>query len=213
MRNQFDQERATIDTKLDALRGEMKQCHVAFVKASATYLSDWYQQQVRRILAANPGRFAELPQETRSQLKQDVFDLIGNANGTVNRFFAQADIWWDEKDPSAARGHYSYEIEAGRPPQAIDEPLRFAMGALLPIMERHGFCATGFALRRLGDSFDDKAARFPYFRQRYQSSGEMVSLLNSYSLMHGAASDAERQLVEVDRDEQRAQDQLLWDQA
>ena len=184
MRNQFDQERATIDTKLDALRGEMKQCHVAFVKASATYLSDWYQQQVRRILAANPGRFAELPQETRSQLKQDVFDLIGNANGTVNRFFAQADIWWDEKDPSAARGHYSYEIEAG-----------------------------GFALRRLGDSFDDKAARFPYFRQRYQSSGEMVSLLNSYSLMHGAASDAERQLVEVDRDEQRAQDQLLWDQA
>lgn len=213
MNNSFDQQRFEIDSKLAAIRGEMQQCHRAFAKASAAYLADWYQQQVRSILSDNPGRFAEHPEEIRSQFKREVFDLIESADATVDRFFAQADIWWDEKDPAAARGQYNYKVQGGRPPQAIDEPLRFAMGALLPVTERYGFRTRGFALRRLGDSFDEKAARFPYFRQRYQSSQQMVSLLNSYSLMHVAAIDAERELVEVDRDERRVQDQLLWDQA
>lgn len=211
MATQFDQARAEIHGQLEDLRAEMQQCHRAFLEATATFVANWYQEQVRRILGENPGKFAALPDSTRSTFKREVFDLIDASSVTLRQFFDDADIWWDDKDPSAARPHYDYAVKAGCPPKAIDEPLRFAMGALLTVVERHSFCASGFAMRRFGDS--DRAPRHPYFRQRYVSSPEMVSLLDSYATLHAAAIDAERRLVEVDRDEARNQDQLLWDQA
>lgn len=213
MTSHFDQARQDIHEQLEELRAEMERCHQSFLEATAVFLADWYEGQVRRILGENPGKFGELPETTRSEIKREVYGLIDSTNATLRRFFANADIWWDQKDPAAARPHYEYRTQGGCPPKAIDEPLRFAMGTLLPVIEAYGFCATGFALRIHGESTDRRPVKYPYFRQRYQSSPEMVSLLDSYATLHTAAIDAERKLVDIDRDEARNHDQVLWDQA
>ncbi len=209
--SQFDRARTEIHAQLESLRLQMRQTHNAFLDATIEFLADWYQAQVPRILAENPGLFSSLPDETRSALKRDVLGLVDDAPQIIRHHFGRADIWWDQKDPAAARRHYEYTMNGATLPAALDELLRFCMGSLLPIVERHGFNASGFVLRRPAGS-DARAGRLPCFRPAFQASPRMCEFLNQYAGMHNTAIAAERALVEIDRDEARASDQILWEQ-
>lgn len=215
MATKFDQARVDIRSQLSDLRREMAACHRDFIGATGLFLGLWFEEQVRRVLSENPGRFGELPPETRSQVKLEVCGLIDDADRIVRRFFIAEEVWWDAIDPSGARRHFEYEMNGTALPEHMDEPIRFAMGTLLPIMERHGFNASGFAIRRYTqpNNYRHQPERLPYYRQRYHCSAQMTQGLQFYANLHTAALAAERELVEVDRDEARSQDQVLWDQA
>lgn len=211
--NRFDQARSQIYAQLEALRAEMQGCHREFLEATGGYVEHWYHAQIRRILRENPGRFAALPEVSRTEFKREVLNLVDDTPRTIRRFFNNEDIWWDLKDPSAPRRHYDYSMDGNLLPPAIDEPLRFTMGALLPIVERYRFSAAGFSIRQISKGFDDRAPRYPFYRQRYECTPQMITVLQGYANLHTKAVAAEKNLSEVDRAEAREQDELLWEQA
>lgn len=210
---QFDEARLKIHTQLQSLRREMAAVHRDFLTATSAFSEQWYQSQAQRILSQNPGRFAELLPSKRSALKSAVMSLVDESSRLIEQFFGEADLWWDQKDPAAPRRHYCYDMRGDLLPESIDEPLRFVLGALLPVMEEAGFSVMGFSYKCFGKAYAGQPQRFPFFRQRYRTSAQMVQSLEKYATLHGATVAAEHQLVDLDREEARSQDQLLWDMA
>jgi hypothetical protein len=142
-----------------------------------------------------------LSDDRLNQMKREVRALVAQAGDHVNKFFAGGAIWWHE-EPRVSSTAY---------PGAFEAPLRLALGALEPVLERYGY----------RDSNHRQASRRnpagPIYPHNLLGIGwppaDVEALSKDYGRLHAEGAAAFAEIARIENEHAKAKAAKRWEDA
>lgn len=128
--------------ELESRKSEMEDIRQQFIKASATFIAQWFNVTAKHYVCTDSQNTLRLGRDRLSSMKFKLHNLTENAERIVNEVLSDRSLWWHlapkEEDGSA----YPYLQCENKCPRIIDKPIRKALGKLGLILEEYGYNVT-----------------------------------------------------------------------
>lgn len=145
---QYDKEIARKESELARTISEMDAMVARFRALAVPFVADWYMATARHHVESRPEISEKIDDGTMANLKRDVQALGDSAGQIVEEFLGAREIWWHKLTPEERgaaerdRRYISYAHSGHAAPNALDKPMRLALGRLATVLQRYGYIAT-----------------------------------------------------------------------
>ena len=143
MTEEFDSVIATKESELETLKNAMEEIRQRFLKQSAEFIANWYEDTVNNKVAQDSENTKKLGKEKLAEMKAMLRDLTSKADVVANEFLSDSNTWWhlSPNDQGVFSSPYSspYEQYGNRCSDLIDKPIRYALGKVGTILEKFGY--------------------------------------------------------------------------
>jgi hypothetical protein len=184
LRDRRRSEKAT-QSEDDLYQGNMKQMaqlREEFIQNTALFISNWYEETASRFIRNNADNTGQLGNDGVAELKGLVTKLQERAEEIVRSNLEEPTLWWD-LEPS----NQSYAYYGARPPEALDQAVRYAAGHLGPLLKTAGYLDSREVWRKQSERYiADKDAK-PYYPNWLEWSEDMRTLIEQYDSQYAQA--------------------------
>jgi len=208
--------------ELRPFRLRMEELRLQFINEAARFAAKWYEETAKHYVSKYSGITLTLSKEKLAKMKAKVNDLIRNVDKIVKDALSDPSIWWH----LAPRKHDSFSLYeqlgndqvGNRFPDAVDKPVRRALGELGTALEQFGYgVTTGGAFTGSYPEFwfdypegSGSAAR-PYFPHLLEWSKEMQYTLQKYDGLFKQSIRLFNEIEKLKEEKKKRQASELWD--
>ena len=209
------------EKELRPIRERMEELRLQFIGDAVKFAAKWYEETAKQYVTKYPEITLTLSKEKLSMMKAKVNDLMKNADKIVKDALSAPSIWW-HMEPHKNESFSLYEQlgneqVGNRFPEAVDKPVRRALGELGAVLEQFGYGVTTGAYAGAYPEFwfafpgGPESAACPYYPHLMEWSKEMQDTLQTYD---GLFKKAIRLFIEIEKlkeEKKKRQARDLWD--
>jgi hypothetical protein len=208
------------ESELLSFCSAMQEKKLQFINDTSEFASKWYEDTGKQYITKYADISLNLPANSFVELKAKVRKLIAESKKFSERALSQPDVWWHEK-PSLHTAVSQYDQlgdqqVGNKYPEAIDKPVRVALGQLGFVLEEFGFnvrtvASYGPSHQEYWFQKSEEKITSPYFPHMLEWSKSMQETLREYNSLYKQAL-LKLQEIQMIKDEiKRRKIMDLWD--
>ena len=212
---------ATITNKqkeLELRKLELEESKQQFIKASAVFVAQWYNETAKRYVCTDPQNTLRLGRNELSHMKIKLKDLSDNAVGIANEFLSERSLWWHLAPKDEDNHSFSYEKYGNKCPDIIDKPIRKVLGKLGVLLEEYGYDVTtkGAGSSDIVSVWNNKNVSpypinpVPYYPDSFDWSKDMQNMMRRYNEIYKQACDTYSDIKRLQQSKLAKQAADLW---
>ncbi len=209
------------EAELRPLYARMEELRLQFIDDTVKFAAKWYAETAKLYVTKYSEITLSLSKEKLASMKAKVNELSRNADKFVKNSLSEPNVWWHQ----APRKHDSFslyeqlgnDIVGNRFPEAVDKPVRRALGELGGILEQFGFNVTTGALKGAYPEFwftcpaGEGTAPYPYFPHLLTWSEEMQDTIQRYNGLFKKAIALYNEVEVLKEEKKKQKAKELWD--
>ena len=208
------------ERELLSLRSNMQEIKLQFINATSHFAAKWYEDTARQYVTKYSDVSLNLPTHRLDDLKAKVRRLVAASKEISERALSQPGIWWHEKpELHTAVSQYDQlgnQQVGNKYPEAIDRPVRIALGELGIILEEFGFnirttVTYGAHHQEYWFQKSDEETTSPYFPHMLEWSKQMQETIQEYNQLYKQALLKLQEIQRIKDEIKRRKITDLWD--
>ena len=154
---------------------ELTRLREQFIQSTIMYVLNWYEETVSKRIQNQVDTTNRLGKDGLGELRQKVAKLQESAEEIVRNNLEKPLLWWDLESSDQ-----SYTYYGARPPEALDQAIRYAVGRLGPLLKEAGYLDSREVWRKQPERYVADNDAKPYYPNWIEWSEDMRMLIEQY---------------------------------
>jgi hypothetical protein len=199
----------------------MENFRFQFINETTVFARKWFEETTKQYVLRYSEIALSMNEEKLSQMKDAVKNLIRNSEKIVKETLSDHDIWWNlEPRKNESRALYEQlgdERVGNKFPEAIDKPVRRALGELGIILEKFGYNVTVNVANAASypeywfENIPNKVKAHPYYPHQLIWSEPMKYTLQQYEGLYKSAVGLFNEIERLKGEKKRQEVKRRWD--
>jgi hypothetical protein len=199
----------------------MESFRLRFIADSIFFARKWFEETTKLYVLRYPEIALSMNEKTLAQMKNMVKDLVRNADRIMKEALSDRGIWWNlEPRRNESRSLYEQlgdEKVGSKFPEAVDRPIRRALGELGIILEKFGYKVTVNVAYAASypeywfENIENKGGSCPYFPHLLEWSEPMKFSLQQYESLYKFALELFNEIERLKSEKKKQEANRRWD--
>lgn len=130
---------AEIQSLIEKKSETMESVRRAFASAVEVFVNQWYEDEVKRVVVANPDKVKALGSEKLSKMKIELNEIKGKTAEVVDKHLSERSLWFHLDDSNFKSDYFcGYDTHSGSGQKGLDHAIRRILGSSLgTLLNRH----------------------------------------------------------------------------
>ena len=210
------------EAELQPLILRMENLRQRFVEDTMRFAAEWFENKALEYATKKPEITMKLGREQIAQMKGQVTSLSRNAGNIVSKALSDPAAWWHRNprvnEPVGAYEQLGNDKVGNKFPEALDKPVRRALGELGNILEQFGYGVTTGTQASAFPEFwfehdEETGAIRPFFPHLLEWSREMQDTIMDYDPLYKQAIVLFEEITLLKEEKKRQEAAALWNSA